>query len=188
MESVPVLVIVPPVRPLPVATEVTVPPDEETRHAPFTMMQPPVNWMPLAKVEVAEAPETFRYVAWTPAANVEVAVVEVEMRYPMVSEGVPVACSCEPLYESKVPFTILVKSRPRFPEEVTEPVRPLFPATDVTVPVFEVRQTPPTETQPPVNWMPLAKVEEAEVEVTFRALAWRPQPKVEEAVVEVAIR
>jgi hypothetical protein len=32
---------------------------------------------------------------------------------------------------------------------VTEPERPLFPVTEVTVPVFGVIHTPPTATQPP---------------------------------------
>jgi hypothetical protein len=117
------------------------------------------------------------------------AVVEVAMKYVEARELVPVAVSLEPFQVRMVPLAeIPERSRPMFPEEVTVPVRPLFPATEVTVPVLEVRQTPPTETQPPFNWMPLAKVEEAEEPETFRYVAWTPAAKVEVAVVEVAIR
>ena len=50
---VPVFVIVPPVRPLFVATEVTVPPDDVVRHVPFTAKHPPYGRLMPARVEVA---------------------------------------------------------------------------------------------------------------------------------------
>jgi hypothetical protein len=98
------------------------------------------------------------------------------MKYVEARELVPVAVSLEPFQVRMVPLAEMPeRSRPMFPEEVTVPVRPLFPATEVTVPPEEeTRQVPFTMTQPPVNWMPLAKVEEALVAVTLRALAWRP--------------
>ena len=71
----------------------------------------------------------------------------------------------------------------------------------VNVPVFEVKQIPPTVTQPPLTTMPFAKVEDAVFEVTLIDPAERPAAnvdvpcpaptviaaaKVEVAVVEVA--
>jgi hypothetical protein len=43
------------------------------RHTPLTAKHPLAKLIPLAKVEVAEVPVTFRYVASTPAPKVEVA-------------------------------------------------------------------------------------------------------------------
>ena len=51
--------------------------------------------------------------------------------------------------------------------------------TEVTVPLFCVRQDPPSAKHPAVKFKPLAKVEEAVVEVTFKRLAETPPAKVE---------
>ena len=47
------------------------------------------------------------------------------------------------------------------------------------VPVFAVKHTPPTETQPLERVMPLANVEDAEAPVTLSAVVCTPPPKVE---------
>ena len=87
--TVPVVVIVPPVIPLLVAIDVTVPPDEETRHVPLIEKQPLVRFRPLAKVEEAEAEEALKILAETPPVKVEVAVV-VALMNPTAGEEEPV--------------------------------------------------------------------------------------------------
>ncbi len=75
-EMVPVVVMVPPERPVPATMEVTVPePAPLPIQVPLMAKQPPERSTPRAKVEVAEVPVTFRYVACTPEAKVEVAAV-----------------------------------------------------------------------------------------------------------------
>jgi hypothetical protein len=49
-------------------------PAVDGRQVPLIAKQPPERLIPLAKVEVAAVPVTFRYVVSTPAPNVDVAV------------------------------------------------------------------------------------------------------------------
>jgi hypothetical protein len=93
---------------------------------------------------------------------VEVAV-EVAMKNGAERLAVPVAVRREPFHVRMVLLTVTpVRSRPIVPVLViVPPVRPLLVATDVTVPVLDVRQTPPTATHPPYGRLMPAKVEVA---------------------------
>lgn len=100
--------------------------------------------------------------------------VEVEMNLSAAKEFVPVAVSFVPFQVRIVPLAVMpVRSRPILPEVVTVPVKPLLPETEVTVPLPPLlTQLPSTPLkQPPESWMPLANVEVAVVEMTFKALA-----------------
>ena len=52
------------------------PPPDVIQEPDESRKQPPDNWIPLAKVEVADVEVTLRAVVWTPPANVEVPVPE----------------------------------------------------------------------------------------------------------------
>jgi hypothetical protein len=78
---VPEVVMVPPVKPLLVAIEVTVPEPPAPRQVPEGIkMQPLERAIPFPKVEVAEVEVMLRALASTPQAKVLVAVVEVAVR------------------------------------------------------------------------------------------------------------
>ena len=76
--KVPEVVIGEPVTFMPIGVarpiEVTVP-EFEVIHVPSGILkQPPDNWMPLEKVELAVADVMFKRLVWMPPAKVEVAV------------------------------------------------------------------------------------------------------------------
>src|SRR5882724_4923780 len=137
-------VVTEPVRPLLPETEVTVPLVRDDRQLVVPVIQTLAASMPPAKVEVA---------------------VVVAMSFGTVSESVPVAWSWEPFQVSiKLETGRFVRSNPIEPAVVTDPVRPLFVLTEVTVPVLLVRQVPPIDTQPPYGRLIPAKVDVAVVE------------------------
>lgn len=83
--SVPDVVMVPPVKPLFVAMDVTVP-FEFLTQVPFTAKHPFVRLIPLANVEDAVDDVTFSRLVCIPHAKVDVAVVDVAVMYATVGE------------------------------------------------------------------------------------------------------
>ena len=88
-ETVPLVVIVPPERPVPAVMEVTVPLPPAPTQLPSIEKQPPVRLRPLAKVEVALVPVTLRYVDARAPEKVEVELVPATFKMPWMVE-VPV--------------------------------------------------------------------------------------------------
>jgi hypothetical protein len=73
------------------ATLFVAPPERPATHEPLTSRkQPPVSWIPFAKVEVAAVPVTLRYVVCIPAEYEEVALA-VTLSTPVTARFVVVA-------------------------------------------------------------------------------------------------
>ena len=97
------------------------------------------------------------------------AVVEVAIRYPAVSEGVPVATKLVPSHVVRAFVTNPIELIETVPEVViVPPVNPLPVATEVTVPAFCVRQEPLIAKQPEERVMPFEAVEVALAPVRLR--------------------
>lgn len=81
----------------------------------------------------------------------------------------PVATRFEPFHVVSVFVTKPVVLRPTVPLVVmVPPVRPLLVATEVTVPLLEVRQTPLIEKQPPDKLNPFVAVDVAVTPVKLK--------------------
>lgn len=145
---VPDVVMVPPVRPLFVAIEVTVP-EFCVRQLPLIAKHPAVRLSPFDAVDVAVVPVRLRYVAEIPFANVDVPcpaptvmapanvdVAEVEVATKLLAVIVP--------YDVSAPLKSPVPATPRVVPGVVVPI-PKFPA----IYAFPVVVAPPDIVRPP---------------------------------------